>query len=399
MNQNKNYFGDVWSNLVFNAGNATSQFVNSLNWRYRKNQGEDKYISRSAYKSVLVHVAKQLAMSTLEGELNSLLPKYEKYVRNKQLEAVRKQQDENRVTLISNGNASTEGFGYIDISLVSGNVVVGKDAEGREIKKSISTHRLIAKTKYGDPVPEALILSYEMPDSEEPIQYTDVVWDANSQESYTIKGKKTLEKIWNPGNEIKHSERTGSEVTYTTKTVFHIDLIPKVSMNSTKNVVLTQVQGRDYTRKELVSGGDLTYTVNGSIVSDEVGVYPKEAVKRFIRIMQHNGIVKVNHVTFGLLGVKRIIIKDFSLGNQEYKNIQPYSFTCVAVEPDEAITLKSDTIASINKDIEQSKWSSWYKTILDNKLANMAARQALSVATNAVTSLSGAGLDKLTKNI
>lgn len=64
------YFKDVWSNLVFNAGNATSQFVSSLNWRYQNNQmgGNIEYKSQSAYRSVLVHVAKQLAMSTLEGE-------------------------------------------------------------------------------------------------------------------------------------------------------------------------------------------------------------------------------------------------------------------------------------------------------------------------------------------
>lgn len=71
------YFNSVWSNLVFNAGNATSELVNSLNWRYQKTQGGIQYVSSSAYKSTLVHVAKQLAMSTLEGELNSLLPRYE----------------------------------------------------------------------------------------------------------------------------------------------------------------------------------------------------------------------------------------------------------------------------------------------------------------------------------
>jgi len=107
------YFGDVWSNLVFNTGNATSQFVNSLNWRYQQTQGGIKYVSRSAYKSALVHVAKQLAMSTLEGELNSLLPKYEKFARDKMRDAMRVQQEANRKVLISNGKKSTEDFGFI----------------------------------------------------------------------------------------------------------------------------------------------------------------------------------------------------------------------------------------------------------------------------------------------
>lgn len=369
------YFGSVWSNLVFNTGQATTQFVNSLNWRYKKTQGDIEFVSQSAYKSVLVHVAKQLAMSTLEGELNSLLPRYEKYARDKMRDAMRVQQDENRKVLITNGKKSTEGFGFII-------------CEGG--------HRLIAKTKYGTPVPEALILSF---DDEVSTHYEDVLWDENSVESYTIKKKSTLEKLWNPGNEIEHVNQNHKADPFDTKTVFHIDLVPKVSMSSTKNVVLTQVQGRDFTRKELVSGGDMTYTINGSIVSDDEGVYPTEAVKRFIKIMQYNGIVNVNYITFGLLGVTRIIIKDFSLGTPEYKNIQPYSFTCVAVEPDDAIILNQDTIATINKDLAESKWDTWYKAILDNKLAQMAAQTALNVATSSATSGAGAGLDALTTNI
>lgn len=369
------YFDDVWSNLVFNTGNATSQFVSSLNWRYQNTQGGVKYVSRSAYKSALVHVAKQLAMSTLEGELNSLLPKYEKYARDKMRDAMRVEQDANRKVLIRNGKKSTEDFGFII-------------CEGG--------HKLIAKTKYGMPVPEALILSF---DDENKVHYEDVLWDENSVESYTIKKKSTLEKIWNPGNEIEHVTQAHKSDPFDTKTVFHIDLAPKVSMNSSKNIVMTQVQGRDFTRKELVSGGDMTYTVSGSIVSDDEGVYPTEAVKRFVKIMQYNGIVNVNFITFGLLGVTRVIIKDFSLDSADYKNVQPYSFTCVAVEPDDAITIQADTIATINKDLADSQWDTWYKSILDNKLAQMAAKTVLNVATNSTSSLAGAGLDALIPNI
>ena len=101
------YFDSVWSNLVFNTGNATSQFVNSLNWRYQQTQGGIKYVSRSAYKSALVHVAKQLAMSTLEGELNSLLPRYEKYARDKMRDAMRTEQDANRKVLMARNRLKT----------------------------------------------------------------------------------------------------------------------------------------------------------------------------------------------------------------------------------------------------------------------------------------------------
>lgn len=368
---NKSYFGDVWSNLMFNAGSAASQFVNSLNWRYSNMDRDVKYVSRSAYKSVLVHAAKQLAMSTLEGELNSLLPRYERYARDKMRDAVRLQQFQNRSVLIDNGKKSTEGFGFIE-------------CEGG--------HKLIAKTKYGTPVPEALILSYE---GKESVHYDDIAWDKDTVESYTVKKTNTLNNLWNPGNTIEHTSQSYVADPFDTKTVFHIDLTPQVTMHSTKNLVLTQVQGRDFSRKELVSGGDLRYTVNGSIVSDDEGVYPTEAVKRFVKIMQYNGIVDVNYITFGLLGITKIIIQDFSLGAPSYKNIQPYSFSCVAVEPDDAITILSDTISKINQELSESKWDSWYKSILDDKLG----RIGLKIASSTVSSAVGAGLDALTPNI
>ncbi len=391
------YFKDIWSNLVFNAGNAASQYVSSINWRYSNRDSDIKYVSQSAYKSVAVHVAKQLAMSTLEGELNSLLPKYEKYARNKMLEAVRSQQHENRQILIANGNKSTEGFGRVDIKLVSGSGI-WQPQDGEAIE-STSYHTLIAKTKYGTPVPESLILSYDLPATEPPIEIKDTYIHGRESTRYSLKKKSTLEKIWNPGNEIEVDRAEIGELSYSTRTVFHIDLTPKVTMSSAKNVVLTQVQGRDFTRKELVSGGDLTYNVNGTIVSDEEGVYPAEAVKRFVKIMQYNGIVNVNYITFGLLGVTKIIIKDFSLGTPEYKNIQPYSFSCVAVEPDEAIQILGDTISKINQEITESQWDTWYKAILDNKRAQLGAKTILNVGSGAIKSAVGAGLDALTSNI
>jgi hypothetical protein len=349
---NMSYLKGVWSDLAFNTGNATAQLVSSLNWRYQKKTGGLKYVSQSAYKSVLVHVAKQLALSTLEGELNSLLPKYEKLVAKKRIEAAREKQAANRQVLIENGEKSTEGFGSIT-------------CEGG--------HQLIARAKDGTKVPEALILSFE---DDDPITYKYVDWDNTTG-----------------------SSTTGAQPTFTTKTVFLVDLTPKISLNSSKNVVLTQVQGRDYTRKELVSGGDLKFNVSGSIVSDQEGVYPTEAVKRFLKIMQYQGIINVNSFSFGTLGVTRIIIQDFSLDSPEYKNIQPYSFSCVAVEPNDAIKLSGDTIAIINDTISTSTWDTWYTAILDKKLAQIAAKTVLNTATSATSSLASAGLDELVPNI
>ena len=49
--------------------------------------------------------------------------------------------------------------------------------------------------------------------------------------------------------------------------VAFVDLQPMVQVSSKNNIVMTQVQGRDYTRKEYISGGDLEITINGKITS------------------------------------------------------------------------------------------------------------------------------------
>ncbi len=137
-----------------------------------------------------------------------------------------------------------------------------------------------------------------------------------------------------------------------TKYVTLVDLAPKISVGSKKNLVKTQVQGRDYTRKELVSGGDRTFSVSGKIVSNIIDKYPTNDVRKFINIMEYGGIVQVNNLIFGQFNVDRIIIEDYRLEQPECKNEQPYSFTCVAVEPDTDVMIEADTIDLINYHIE-----------------------------------------------
>lgn len=332
----------VWSSLVFNAGDAVSTFASGLNFRIPERDGEIVY-KNNRYKSVLVHIAKRTVMATLEQSLNNILPKFKKGIENQLHEYVLKQEKANLVELIRKREKQANSWGRIT-------------AEGG--------HTIIAKDRYGDLVREALMLYYD------------------DTESHTVEDVDTIDGV-------------STSSSYQTKTVCHIDLAPKVSTSSTKNVVLTQVQGRDYTRKELVSGGDLQFTVNGNIVSDDMGVYPTEKVKKFVQIMQYNGILKVNFMVFEQLEVKQVIIKDWSLGEQEYKNVQPYTFSCVAVESDEEVKVSSDTIATINKEIQTSPLDSWYSMILKDKLSEIVINSAATITEQAA----GMGLDALTTNI
>ena len=337
--------------MKFNAGKAAANAASSVSWAYTHSPAQEViYRNNRAYKSVLVHVAKQLAMSEIEGQINKLFPKYQRYLEKTLRKTVLEQQKSNQVQLIRNRESQMKEWGRIT-------------ADGG--------HTIIAKDKYGNAVPESLMLFYDG-DTDILVEDVKIVGDKQVKDSYT------------------------------TKTICFIDINPDVTIQSSKNIVMTTVQGRDYTRKELVSGGDLNFTVTGEIVSNEEGVYPENDVKKFIQIMQYGGVVNVNHFQFKQFNVDKIIIKDFNMQNQEFKNIQPYTFTCVAVEPDEDVVVKSDTIAVINREIEVSPMSKWYKLILNNKYAEIvanAAASAVSSTVNAGVDAAGNGLDKLVDKI
>ena len=59
----------------------------------------------------------------------------------------------------------------------------------------------------------------------------------------------------------------------------------------------------------------------------------------------------------------------FKLEHQTFKNAQPYSISCIAVEPDEDVKIEKDTIQLINDVLADTALSGWYKTVLAEKQA------------------------------
>ena len=349
----------LWGNLKFNTGSAVTSAV-SRGAVFTFGGGSDSQLvyKNPRYKSVLVYMAKRLAVQALSAELNSILPNYIKKQEAKRYAKIREQQKDNLATLILNQNTQSENWGVIT-------------AEGG--------HQIIARDKYGTKVKEALMLYYD---------------DDESHQVNSVKEKK--QKVNNSVEDIKVGYE---EDNFSTKTLCHIDLAPQVSISSSKNLVMTQVQGRDYSRKELVSGGDVQFSISGNIVSNERGVYPMDAVKKFVKIMEYNGILNVNFLMFEPFGINKVIVKGYSLGNPEFKNIQPYSFECVAVEPDDEIKITADTISVINKALEASPADKWYNLILGKQLSKAITTGIVNSATSAATSGAALGLDEITTNI
>lgn len=161
-----------------------------------------------------------------------------------------------------------------------------------------------------------------------------------------------------------------------------------VSVNSDRNLIVTKVQGRDYSRKELVSNGDINFTVSGHILSNVPEVYPSSEVKKFIQVMQYKGLVRVNNLILDQFNVQYIVIKDFSLSPREgYKSQQDYTFNAIGIAPASEVRVVSDTISIIDNSIQSSDQKSGWKKLLDDQLngiatdATSAISQGLGLAT------------------
>lgn len=367
----------VWSDLIFSSGKSAMSILGSAGYRWINNNGpvgDLKFKSKPASKIVTARVAQQIAMQLVEAEVNKLFPRLQRQLERNLRNTVLEQTDGNDYhTLIKGGQVVADSFGSVSTEDTS-KTVVARDYLGRK-------------------VPEALIMSF-LGDTN--ITYTFP--KAVKSETYKLKEQNFLQKMMESHHSIQHEieYESTSDITVDTKEVIHIDTTAQVSLSTNKNLILTAVQGRDFTRKELIAGGDLTFQVSGCVVSNTPGVYPSAAVQRLIKIAQYKGIVKVSHFIFDQFNVKQIIIKDFSLNTQEYKNIQPYSFSCVAIEADD-IQVQNDTIGRINQEIQLSPMNAWYQMILNNKLVEMAANVATSAANSAISQ--GLDIESMVTNV
>lgn len=179
---------------------------------------------------------------------------------------------------------------------------------------------------------------------------------------------------------------------FTANTLVWSDPTALISVNSSKNVVLTRVVGRDYSRKELISNGDIEISVSGHLLaktsdsSSPADNYPTQEVAKFLQTMQYKGIVEVNNIILNQLGITKILIKDFSLpSNEGYKQKQDYSFNAVCIQPVSEVQVNEDTLDVINDALSEAegKTSEWGE-FLKNKA--LGATDAVSdIATSAAS--------------
>lgn len=182
------------------------------------------------------------------------------------------------------------------------------------------------------------------------------------------------------------SEKEG---TFTVNYLVWQDPSAIVSVNSSKNLVLTRVVGRDYSRKELISNGDIEIQVSGHMVSDfnNRDTYPENRVQQFIQTMQYKGVIEVNNIILKQLNITQMVIKDYNLPSSEGSIAkQDYSFTAVGIQPTSEVEVTQDTLKIIDQTASSTTTSS--KTNQWSEFIKSKAQGAASSLSDSISSAS-----------
>lgn len=221
---------------------------------------------------------------------------------------------------------------------------------------------------WGGIATEALMLAIE---TENTVKISQTFPEYKLEDKKDKKGRVVKDDAGNPIKVHSVTATTATPNKVTTKSLVWYDTTALITINSDKNLIATRVQGRDYSRKELVSNGDIKFSVSGQITSGRPDIYPTEEIKKFIKVMQYKGIVRVNNQILDQFGISHIVIENFSITPKEgYKSLQSYSFSAIGLQPEMEIAIKDDTVEILTPEAmvpedDDSEWLKMLKNQLD----------------------------------
>jgi hypothetical protein len=119
-----------------------------------------------------------------------------------------------------------------------------------------------------------------------------------------------------------------------------------LSYNLSKNIVKTEVQGRDGTVKEFINNGDYVINFSG-LLCEGTWSYPIRQVVEFDRFMKRKTPITVEHEVLNALGVYQIVVEGYDCPKTPNFNCQIYSFSAVSETPIQ-LQINSQLINSAN---------------------------------------------------
>lgn len=97
-----------------------------------------------------------------------------------------------------------------------------------------------------------------------------------------------------------------------------------------KNIVVTAIQGRNGTVKELISNGDYRVRIRGALVGDGQA-YPMEDVQKLQELAAVPAAFPVSGWLFEVLGISYLVLENLDFPSFEgMTNTQPFTMDCIS---------------------------------------------------------------------
>jgi len=123
----------------------------------------------------------------------------------------------------------------------------------------------------------------------------------------------------------------GEQITYDD---LRIDTV-LFDVSQSRNIVTTEIQGRNGTIKEYISDGDFAININGIIVSPDGNEYPEKDVQTLVEILQAQTTIGIaSRFLNDVFNVTDVVVMSYKFPQPEgFQNMQPFSIQCLSNDP------------------------------------------------------------------
>lgn len=107
-----------------------------------------------------------------------------------------------------------------------------------------------------------------------------------------------------------------------------------IQVSGEKNIVMTEIQGRNGTIKELINNRDYQIQIAGYLISHQINVAPIEEKNVLIKIFQAQSPVEVVSQFLNDFGIYNMVIQACQISEEQgHRSRIPFTLTCISDIP------------------------------------------------------------------
>ena len=105
-----------------------------------------------------------------------------------------------------------------------------------------------------------------------------------------------------------------------------------ITVNQSKNIITTPINGRNGTVKEYISDGDYVISINGFIVSNVPNLYPRDRVNLLVDFCKVQSQIKISSdILNSVFNIQSIVIDNYTIAQTAgFRNRVPFTISCLS---------------------------------------------------------------------